>query len=161
VLRLVVHLPLGAREVPLEGAPVSIGRAKTSTVPIENDGLVSREHCRIERGGERWVLLDLGSQNGTRMGAGRIAPNVPVPLRAGMHFFVGRVRVDVKGESVLARLVKLLGLGALFGGKKPAGSAAPAGTMKCPRCGALINIAKRSRGTEVGCPRCRSVYRVP
>jgi hypothetical protein len=44
----------------------SIGRGDTNTVPIQ-DGKASKEHCRIERFGNRWKLIDLESKNGTQL----------------------------------------------------------------------------------------------
>ena len=44
--------------------PVTIGRMSSSDVVL-SDGNVSRRHAEIRRDGERWVLVDLGSTNGS------------------------------------------------------------------------------------------------
>ncbi len=50
----------------LEKPAVAVGRDATSDIAVL-DLRASREHCRIERHGERFLLVDLGSQNGTRL----------------------------------------------------------------------------------------------
>ncbi|MGQ0613799.1 MAG: FHA domain-containing protein [Planctomycetaceae bacterium] len=46
--------------------PVTIGRGPSNALVIA-DALASKEHCRVERIGERWRLIDLESKNGTRL----------------------------------------------------------------------------------------------
>ena len=48
----------------ITGQPMSVGRDETAEV-IVNDGTLSRRHFLIWREGERFLLKDLGSQNGT------------------------------------------------------------------------------------------------
>jgi len=50
----------------LETPSVIVGRAAESNIPVL-DLRASREHCRVERHGEQFLLIDLGSQNGTRL----------------------------------------------------------------------------------------------
>jgi hypothetical protein len=45
-------------------APVVIGRMSTSDVVL-SDSNVSRRHAELRRDGDRWILKDLGSTNGT------------------------------------------------------------------------------------------------
>src|SRR5207248_11430851 len=49
--------------VPLQG-PTIFGRAPECEVPIP-DPRLSRLHCRIEPDGDNWILIDMGSRNGT------------------------------------------------------------------------------------------------
>ena len=44
--------------------PVNIGRLSTNDVVL-SDSNVSRRHAELRRSGDRWVLVDLGSTNGT------------------------------------------------------------------------------------------------
>jgi pSer/pThr/pTyr-binding forkhead associated (FHA) protein len=44
--------------------PMAIGRDETSEITV-NDGTLSRRHFQIWREGERYLLKDLGSRNGT------------------------------------------------------------------------------------------------
>ena len=50
---------------------VTIGRAMECHVRI-NDAMASRIHCQIEREGESYKLVDLESQNGTRVNGRRV-----------------------------------------------------------------------------------------
>jgi len=63
--------PDGGR-LPLEGRVISIGRQSTCDVTI-SDPNVSRRHAEIHPDADRYVLVDLGSTNGTRVNGGRIA----------------------------------------------------------------------------------------
>ncbi len=55
-----------ARDVVLDGRPLTIGRATDADVVIV-DPLVSRRHARLASRGGRILLTDLGSTNGTRV----------------------------------------------------------------------------------------------
>jgi len=63
---LVVLSPSGdAKErIALTRAPVTIGRQSTNDVVL-SDPNVSRRHAELRRDGVRWVLVDLGSTNGS------------------------------------------------------------------------------------------------
>lgn len=50
----------------LEGA-VTIGRSPDCELSV-HDILLSRRHCQIEPEGDDWLITDLGSKNGTRVG---------------------------------------------------------------------------------------------
>lgn len=47
--------------------PMTIGRAMDCNIVVR-DILLSRKHCRVEPFNGRWVISDLGSKNGTRIG---------------------------------------------------------------------------------------------
>lgn len=47
--------------------PISIGRTKDNTLVLDHKS-VSRQHARIEPNGDAWLLVDLDSHNGTRVG---------------------------------------------------------------------------------------------
>ena len=55
------------RTVSVDGDSLRIGSHESNDVVIV-DPLVSRFHCRIERGPRAWRLVDQGSLNGTRIG---------------------------------------------------------------------------------------------
>lgn len=53
-------------DFPLTDAVMVVGRDEEADIRVD-EPLVSRSHARIERRGERFVLLDLGSTNLTRV----------------------------------------------------------------------------------------------
>ncbi|MCC7351089.1 MAG: FHA domain-containing protein [Phycisphaerales bacterium] len=50
---------------------LTIGRAPTCDLCLP-DGAMSRQHCRIEPDGDRWLVVDLDSRNGTFINGRRI-----------------------------------------------------------------------------------------
>jgi pSer/pThr/pTyr-binding forkhead associated (FHA) protein len=68
---LVVRDAAVTRMVPLDRDIVTIGRAAECTIRL-NSLYVSRQHARIERHGERRVLIDLGSRNGSELNGQRV-----------------------------------------------------------------------------------------
>jgi Protein of unknown function (DUF3662)/FHA domain len=64
--RLVVLDPSGdaADHISITSPPVNIGRLSSNDVVLA-DPNVSRTHAQLRREGERWILADLGSTNGT------------------------------------------------------------------------------------------------
>lgn len=50
----------------IAGDLATLGRGDTNDIDIE-DAKASKEHCRIERAGQRWKLVDLESKNGTKV----------------------------------------------------------------------------------------------
>ena len=61
----VLVLPRGPRSV------FSIGRSPHSDLPL-GDPTVSWNHAELRRTGDAWVLVDLGSRNGTRVNGWRV-----------------------------------------------------------------------------------------
>ncbi|MFN2488946.1 MAG: FhaA domain-containing protein [Actinomycetota bacterium] len=64
--KLVVLDAAGATEehISITEVPVTIGRQSTNDVVL-SDPNVSRRHAELRRNGDRWVLVDLGSTNGS------------------------------------------------------------------------------------------------
>ena len=52
--------------IPLDRDQISLGRRPENTVAVTDSG-VSGQHCAIVREGQRFLLKDLGSTNGTRL----------------------------------------------------------------------------------------------
>jgi hypothetical protein len=104
----------GERVFRIEGDMVTVGRASTNTVALHEMG-ASKEHCRLERVGDRWKLVDLESKNGTKI-------NGEVRNKA---WLAHDDRIEI-GKSEL-RFV-------LEGAQRPAsGKRAPAGSGAAPR----------------------------
>ncbi len=81
-----LRIRAGGRErtVPVTAAGVIVGKDPTCDAPID-DGFVSTRHLRIEPQGSAWVLVDLGSTNGTFISGARVTRaelplGVPVQL---------------------------------------------------------------------------------
>jgi pSer/pThr/pTyr-binding forkhead associated (FHA) protein len=60
-----------AVEFPLAGDAFEVGRDEDVAIRVD-EPLVSRRHARLERRGEAWVVLDLGSTNFTRVNGERL-----------------------------------------------------------------------------------------
>jgi adenylate cyclase len=69
--KLIVRQGGQSREVPLQKETVSIGRTPENDIELK-DSLISRRHTSIVRKGERWMVYDLGSSNGTYVNRERI-----------------------------------------------------------------------------------------
>ncbi len=90
--RLVVYSPQGTWELPLEADGIQIGRQPGCDIVIEHES-VSRQHARVERRGNVYVLSDLGSTNGTWLGEGRVDRHT---LQNGDTFRIGDARLVFK-----------------------------------------------------------------
>jgi diguanylate cyclase (GGDEF)-like protein len=67
--------------------PITLGRDDDTELPL-HDGSISRRHCRVERTDDgRYVVVDLGSTNGTRLNGARVRE--PAALAEGDKIFVG------------------------------------------------------------------------
>ena len=69
--------------------PLVVGRARDADLFVP-DSSVSRRHCRIEPAGDGWVLVDLGSRNGTHLGERRLERHV---LSEGDEWTIGETVV--------------------------------------------------------------------
>jgi hypothetical protein len=73
--------------VPLRATTIAIGRRSKSRglapeLDCSGDGAVSHEHARLTLDRDRWYVEDLGSTNGTFVGApGEPLPTTPLPPR--------------------------------------------------------------------------------
>lgn len=59
------------RQVNIPGPIASIGRAPTSRVCLDSDR-ISRHHAVIQWGGDGYILMDMGSRNGTYVNDERV-----------------------------------------------------------------------------------------
>jgi pSer/pThr/pTyr-binding forkhead associated (FHA) protein len=80
---------LGSRR--LDG-PLTIGRSPDCDVSL-HDILLSRNHCRLERTRDGWVVTDLGSKNGTVIDGRPVTRHA---LRPGEVIRIGRVNVTFR-----------------------------------------------------------------
>jgi hypothetical protein len=82
---LEVRLGFLAGQFPLRDETIRIGRGDTDQqfrpdVDLGSDDAVSRRHAEIRRRGNRFVLVDLGSTNGTLLNGEYVVPHVEMPL---------------------------------------------------------------------------------
>ena len=75
------------RRIPLDSEPVECGRSPNVAIPIDDDA-ASRKHARIRRYGDTFVVTDLGSTNGTKLGGSRVES---IALAPGASFQLGNV----------------------------------------------------------------------
>lgn len=88
--------PAGATRtlVPLDPRlPVTLGRAPSSTVVLDDD-YASTHHAQVVHRDGRWWVEDLGSTNGTSLD-GR-ALQAPAPLVVGARVTVGRTVLEAR-----------------------------------------------------------------
>jgi hypothetical protein len=85
--------PLEGTAIPLGEAPVTIGRAPTSTLVIDDD-YCSARHARVYREGETWWIEDLGSTNGTFIDDARLYD--PIEAKPGTRIRLGATELEVR-----------------------------------------------------------------
>lgn len=91
------HLLLwGGAELRLAEGPNLIGREPPAAIVVAHPS-VSREHARIDVDGERALLEDLGSKNGTFRGETRVAGRTS--LADGDELRLGAVHLTYRGPS--------------------------------------------------------------
>jgi pSer/pThr/pTyr-binding forkhead associated (FHA) protein len=71
---------------PLAGGSVIIGRDPTCDVTLSDDSKISRSHAQIRMVDHQWILLDLGSRNGTIVNHRKVREH---PLRGGDEIQLG------------------------------------------------------------------------
>jgi len=91
-----VAVTSGANEgitVPLELAPILIGRGTDAAIRLDDD-YASTRHARIAASGDQWYVEDLGSTNGTYIGSVRITQ--PTTLDLGTQVRIGKTVLELR-----------------------------------------------------------------
>ncbi len=91
-----VAVTSGANEgvtVPLEQAPILIGRGTDAAIRLDDD-YASTRHARIAAAGDQWYVEDLGSTNGTYIGSVRITQ--PTTLTLGTQVRIGKTVLELR-----------------------------------------------------------------
>ena len=83
-----------------------IGRSEVNDVRIE-DNYVSREHLMLRKLGDRVLVRDLGSKNGTFVNGNPIRPGAEVELREGVSIVIG-MSVICRGEEGSDKVLALI-----------------------------------------------------
>ncbi len=105
---LTVELGQGTvQTLPLDVPVLSIGRLPDNGLPLPHPN-VSRHHAEIRRDGDRWLLTDLGSANGTSVGETHLLPNQPWALVDGQSIRIGpfRLRFEMQGAPDVQDVVR-------------------------------------------------------
>jgi len=79
--------------IPLDGAPLLIGRGPDAAIRLDDD-YVSTRHARIAASGDQWFVEDLGSTNGTYLGSRRLTQ--PAVVQAGSQIRIGKTTIELK-----------------------------------------------------------------
>jgi pSer/pThr/pTyr-binding forkhead associated (FHA) protein len=77
------------------GSTISLGRARANDVVLD-DVAVSSQHCRIRPEGDRFVLQDLESTNGTRVNDRRVKKHM---LAEGDVIQIGETRLEFRMDT--------------------------------------------------------------
>lgn len=77
----------------LSQAPVLIGRGSDALIRLDDD-YVSTRHARIAASGDQWFVEDLGSTNGTYVGAVRISQ--PTTITLGTQVRIGKTILELR-----------------------------------------------------------------
>jgi len=83
---------VGAR-AELADAPLLIGRGTDAAIRLDDD-YVSTRHARVAHSGDDWFVEDLGSTNGTYVGASRITQ--PTTIGLGVQVRVGKTILELR-----------------------------------------------------------------
>jgi pSer/pThr/pTyr-binding forkhead associated (FHA) protein len=115
VPRLAVRMPGRATwEFALDGDEFTIGRTGANDITVDLPQ-VSRQHARIVRRGDRFVLRDAGSSNGTWFNSTRIDE---VPLHSGDTFQIGPAQFVLKHSASVNDLTVVEGFSPKPGTKR-------------------------------------------
>lgn len=81
-LLVIIDGPSAGATLPLGTQPITLGRAPTNTLVL-NDEYVSSRHARLfpDPQSDQWKLEDLDSTNGTYVGNSRIVGTIDLPAR--------------------------------------------------------------------------------
>jgi ABC-type multidrug transport system ATPase subunit/pSer/pThr/pTyr-binding forkhead associated (FHA) protein len=90
----------GLRKIDLrQRGRLNIGRSPENDLQLDYP-TISRHHARISRSGERYVIEDMGSSNGTFVNGELIEPGQPFPLHPGNTMRIGPIKFIFAPETV-------------------------------------------------------------
>jgi hypothetical protein len=93
LLGLLINRKQPSSRYDVDRPTVSVGRAKGNVIVLDNP-TVSRQHATIKLEGDKYVLYDLGSANGTFVGDQRVRE--PIALEDGMLVRFGELEFTFK-----------------------------------------------------------------
>lgn len=102
VLRIRTREPSDeARDVTLARLPATIGRGEASDLRLDHES-VSVEHAAIERAGDRFIVRDCGSTNGTLVGGVRVVASAGRLLGEGDVLRIGIYWIQFHAEATVS-----------------------------------------------------------
>jgi len=97
-MRLIVQQARGpVQTLRLERGLLTIGRGADCDLVLQ-DTQVSRHHAELRRYGDQWLLVDLGSTNGTFVGGTRLRPGEARPMLLSLPFQLGDTQLILEEE---------------------------------------------------------------
>ncbi|MCB1235738.1 MAG: FHA domain-containing protein [Verrucomicrobiae bacterium] len=120
----------------LDDARIVVGRSPDNDIQVEESAVSSR-HCEFLRDGDRYVLVDLGSTNGTRVN-GKSIKNGRIALKNGDQILLG--------ESVPAHFIQAIEASTPV---KPSAKPIPA-SVNGPGAGAVTQVVYSLIDDETG-----------
>jgi len=141
VPRLIIEEDQQKRYHKLSPGVTRVGRAETNAVRID-DIKSSRCHCEIKDAGGHWVLVDLGSQNGTRVNNVKVDEHTLAP---GDVIQIGSTLITFEDLPVSARLPRLEAPTAPLDDSPPSDGGTTTGRTVRRRHGGLARRARRRR----------------
>ena len=97
-VRLIVQQAQGTvQTLRLDRGLLVIGRGQDCDLVLP-DTQVSRHHAELRRHGDQWLVVDLGSTNGTFVGGARLRPNEACPLLPGIPVQIGDAQLTLEEE---------------------------------------------------------------
>jgi phosphoserine phosphatase RsbU/P len=98
---LVIQCPGGqVRTVPLAAGSLTVGRSSGAELSFPEDSGLSRQHFRLVREGNDWLVEDLGSKNGTYLNY--VAVKDRTLLRPGDRITAGHLAVTYEAPAAAA-----------------------------------------------------------
>ncbi len=82
-----------AQEFTLQCQEITIGRAGSSDILLDQDTLTSRHHALLKYEGQHFVIYDRRSANGMTINGQELTPEVGYPLADGDHIQIGEYRL--------------------------------------------------------------------
>ncbi|MDE2126018.1 MAG: FHA domain-containing protein [Armatimonadetes bacterium] len=137
------------KDIILDRALNIMGRDEGAEVPLFGDNSVASQHAAIQVHRKQYMLVDAGTQTGTRLNGNRLEPRSAVPLRDGDEIRIGSHAIRFRQRAGLP------GVGTRqpdTARSAPALAVAPgAAPGACPFCG-LLRDARGNCGCTVGAP---------
>lgn len=94
---VVTEGPLAGTSLPLRASGILIGRNPECSLVLDDD-YASGRHCRFYPGTDGWLVEDLGSTNGTFIGAGNKLEKLttPRPVEVGTSVRIGKTVLELR-----------------------------------------------------------------